>query len=275
MVNNTMITQNGVKVINNRAFKTIPDYSIPNRFRVSINTPDVAYSDTDLTTTIPITVPELIDSCYDASSWTTTGCSVTSNTGTYKPDSGTAGALNIVKTGTAVANCVVNKTTTSIDGTNKDFAAWVYVSTGTALAKLSTGTGSSSALEFRYGSDAGNFAYEQILSSELSTGWNYVKNSITGGFTGVSGSPVVSALDYSYLRVTTINSTTTIDAGEIIFDALTASSADDYYKAVDSVTINETDGSVTTVSKLTVSEANGFLIDVKILSTITWYLLSI
>jgi hypothetical protein len=257
MTNDSLIVRNGVVIINNRAFKAAPDYSIPNRFKVSVDTVDVTYTQTALTTLLPIQGTELIDDCSVVTGWTTTGGTVTVNSTTFKADGGTDGALNLTKTGTASATVSTTKATTSRDGTSKDFLAWFYIKDSTAMSYLSqTGT----AVSIRIGSDSTNYYITSPSTASFTTGWNYIKKAIPTDFTTV-GAPAIAALDYTDVSFVTTATTLTTAEGDFIFDALRVASTDDYYKTVDSISFDETDGSVTVVSKLAVTEANGFLID--------------
>lgn len=252
MANNNMKLRQGANILLNRGNKETPDYTIPNRFRVSIDTPDVAWADTSLTTMIPISGTETADDCSATTGWTASGTnSVSVNSSTYKPDGGTDGALNIIKSDTSSATITVSKTVTSLDGTSKDLTAWIYVVDATALAKISTSA-------IRYGSDSSNYYLKAITLAE---GWNFIKIAITSGFDSTTGSPTIGALDYFYLEIVTDNATDTFSAGDIILDAIRLAGADDYYKTTETTTFDETDASVTITSKLSITEANGFLID--------------
>lgn len=257
MVNNSMITQGGVKVVNNRSFKASPDYTIPNRFMVSMNTVDVTYTQTALTTVVPLTGTETIDACNVVTGWSTTGGTVTVNTTTFKEDGSSNGALNLTKTGTSSATVNTEKTTTSFDGTSKDLHIWFYIKDSTALGYLSqTGT----ALYIKEGSDSSNYYIHSTSTATLSTGWNFIKKAIPSELTTV-GAPAIASLDYTEVAIVTTATTLTTASGDFIFDAIRAASADDYYKTVTSINFDETDGSTTIVSSLAVTEANGFLID--------------
>ncbi len=259
MVNGTLMVRKGGVINANRTFKSTPDYTIPNKFRVSINTPDATWTDTSLTTTIPISGTELVDDCSATTGWTASGTnSLSVNSTTYKPDTGTDGALNLIKTDTSSATIYASKTTTSLNGTSKDFLIWIYIKDATALAKLKT---SGTAFEIRYGSDNSNYYYYTAAYSIFSTGWNFIKLTITSGFTGTTGTPTITALDYTYISFITNNASDTFAAGDIIYDAIRLASSDDYLKTIDSTTFDETDASVTTTSKLSITEANGFLIN--------------
>ncbi len=256
MVKKTLMTSNGSKIQTNRGFKTTPDYNIINKFRVSINTPDITYEDTDLSTLIPITGTESVDDCSVITGWSAvgTGNSVSGNSSVYKPDSGTDGSLSLIKGNTGSAELKISKTTTSRNGTSKNFIGWLYIKDSTVLTKIST-------VSFLYGSDSSNFMKKDYAQANLDSGWNYVTSSITGGFTSISGSPTISALDYTSVIVTTTTGTDVLTYGDLLIDSLRLASNDDYYKEIDSISIDETEGSATVISKLSITEANGFLID--------------
>jgi len=258
MTNNLNMTKDGMKILLDLTFgNTATTYTNPANFSVSIDTVDVTFSDTALTTRVPIQGAELVDACNAITGWTTTG-TVTVNATTYKPDGTTDGSLNLTKTDTSTATVYASKTTTSVDGTSKNFLVWFYIKDATALAKLKS---SGTSFELRFGSDSSNYYYYTATTATLVVGWQYISIAIPGGFTGTTSSPSISALDYTYVAYITEAATATTSAGDFIFDAIRVASADDYIKAFDSVTIDESDSSVTTVSKLSVTEANGFLLN--------------
>lgn len=258
MTNNTLLLTNGFNILIDRFGNTSPTLTPISKFRLSINTPDVTYGDTTLTTQIPISGTEMIDACNVTTGWTTTGGTVTVNATTFKPDGVTDGSLNFTKTGTASADLSTTKATTSLNGTSKDFIMWFYVKDATTLAKLTT---SGTALIIRYGTDSSNYYRKDILQSSLATGWNYITSAITSGFTTTVGTPTLATMNYTLIQTSATTATDTWSAGDIIFDSLRLASADDYLKTQDSVTTSNTDNSVTYVNKLTVAEANGFLIN--------------
>lgn len=257
MVNNNLIVKNGANIIINRTHTTTPNYTIPDIFTVSINTPDANFTDTDLTTKIPISGTETIDDCNATTGWSVSGGNVTTNTVTYKPDNGSAASLNLTKSTTLQAFVYAEKNTTSVDGTNKDHLIWIYVKDTTAYNKLNTTT----AVEVRIGSETLNYIYKTYAASSITTGWNYLLNSITTDFTGTVGTPTLTTLDYTMVKVNTTNNTSTFTNDDIVIDAIRLASTTDYYKTVDSTTTDETDASATIISKLSVTEANGFLLD--------------
>ena len=259
MTNNMLLLRNGGKILVNRFGKTTPDYSIISRFKLAIDMADITVTDTDIQTLIPISGTETVDDCSATTGWTISGTnSISVNSTTYKSDGGTAGALNIIKSDTSAATLNISKTTTSLNGTSKDFLIWIYIKDATALAKLKS---SGTCFTIRFGSDSSNYYYKDYTVSSLAVGWNFLKIIITSGFTGTTGSPSITGLDYTYLFFETNNTTDTLAAGDLIFDAIRLASVDDYYKNIDSLTIDEADNSITVVSKLTISEANGFLLN--------------
>jgi len=258
MANGQTVNKGGVDIILDRTFKS-PTYSIPNRFKVAINTVDVNYGDVALVTEVPISGTEMIDSCSATTGWTASGTnSITVNATMFKPDGVTDGALNIVKSDITSATFSVSKSTTSINGTSKDFTMWFYIKDATALAKLKS---SGTCLTIRFGSDNSNYYYKDYTVADLSTGWNFLKIVIPGGMTGTTSTPTITALDYTYIAIITNNITDVFVAGDIIYDAIRAASVDDYYKTVESIAVDETDGSCTILSKLTITEATGFLLN--------------
>jgi len=256
MANGTLLTLDGVKTILQRTYGT-GAYSNPEYFRVSTNTPDVSFTDSSLTTQVPISAPESIDDCDATTGWNLTvagGNSITGNASFYKPDNGSNISLSLIKANIADANIGASKTVTTLDATNKNVMLWVYLSAA-GYAKLAT----TNAFTYKYGNNSGVFYYDQFNTADLTTGWNYLTSPVSA--LSASGSPTIASLNYFEVNFTTANATDTTSDGDFIFDSIRLASDDDYIKALESVVIDEVDGSVALQGKLSVSEANGFLLD--------------
>lgn len=257
MANNNIMVKTGAIIIANRTHSTSPSYRVPDRFKVSINTTDPAFTDTELMTLVPIDGTETIDDCSAITGWSVSGGNVSANTITYKPDGGTIGALNLIKSTTLQAHVYAEKATPSKDGTDKDLLVWLYIKDTTVFNKLDSTT----PIEIRIGSATLDYMFKTYAPSSLTVGWNFLSNSITPGFTGTIGTPSITAIDYTMIKVNTTSISYALQDDEIVIDSIRLASEDDYYKDVESIQVDEIDAAVTTISKLSVSEANGFLLD--------------
>ena len=228
-----------------------------NNFQVSINTPDTNWTDTTLSTVIPVTGTETITDCSTATGWTTTaGSTLVLNTVTFKPDGGTDGALSFTKSSTSILEISATKTTSALTATLKNHTMWLYVKDATTLAKLNATT----AALIRYGSASTAYLQKVYGASSLSTGWNFLTNAITTSFT-TTGTVNLNSMTYTYFATNTTTVTDTLASGDLIFDAIRLASSDDYSKAIDSVSYDLVDGSVSVIGKLSVTDANGFLLN--------------
>jgi len=152
----------------------------------------------------------VVDNC-DTADWTDNADMTTSlNTNEYVENEA---ALNITKDGTASATASTSKTTTSRDFTSKTLSIWIYVVDSAALNKMAT----SNCLTIRFGSDASNYYEWTKDKADLSVGWNYVTG-LTSATASTTGSPVITACDYTYVALTATGSAITWSAGDFIMD---------------------------------------------------------
>jgi hypothetical protein len=265
MVSGNVITKDGWNTLINRTFKTVPDYTIPTTLKIGQDkTTTPALATTALDKYVPISAIglELVDACSSAS-WTEAADAgaETTNTTTYKigADQTDNTSLNLSKTGTASVNATYSKATTSRDGTGKTLLVWTYFSSTSADAydKLAT----TAAITIRFGSDSSNYYQWTFNKSVLATGWNLLSCPISTG--AVTGSPVVAALDYSYINLATAVAASTITLGKWIMDLWCLADSTDYTRTLTSgyPVFDETNNEVTLRWTVYSNEATGYLMN--------------
>lgn len=249
------ITNNGIKLIMDRAFKATPTYLTVTKFKVGMGTTTAAITDTDLSHAVPITGTEAVDNC-DTANWTDDAeCTTTLNNTTYKEGTG---SLNITKDGGAAATCETHKTTTSRDFTSKELSVWLYIINAAALAKLvATGT---PACSIRFGSDNANYYEWEKDITDLAVGWNLLDNLTSSNADNTVGAPVIAACDYSYIEFEATAAATVWSAGDFIMDDWKLISSDDYLKSIETSypSIDDTTKQVTIRTRLASTDANGY-----------------
>jgi len=255
MVTGSLVNNNGKKILLNRAFKSIPDYTQLNTFKVgySNGTPDVANDDLDYP--IPLTGTEAVDSC-DAANWTDSAdMTSTLNNTTYKEGTG---SLNLTKDGVASDTASIDKTTTSRDFTSKELMVWFYIKDTTAYAKLAV----TDCLTLRFGSDNGNYYYYTRDKADLAVGWNVVRYS-TSTADGTTGAPAIATCDYSYLAIKATGAAIVWSAADFIMDDWKVVSSDDLIGAITSgyPVFDETNNEVEIRGIIVTTQANGYLIN--------------
>ena len=258
MVNNTIITNNGRKIMINRISKDTPDYSIPANMRAGINQEDVEKIQTALTEDIPLKGLETGDDCDAITGWSANGTNTISlNTTNGEFKEGT-GCLNIIKSDTSSVDIEASKTITSLDFTDKKIWCWVYLDETDVYDELET-TG---AITLRYGSDSSNYYYKTFNKSDLIAGWNPLYFSVPSA-TGTTGTPTITACDYFYIKLTTTDATDVWVEKKVRLDYIRLASNDDYiltnmtgYPSVD-----ETNHEVSRKYHLPTTSGNGFFIN--------------
>jgi len=250
------ISTNFAQAILSRSYTDDATYSIPSVFKVGVGTTDATASDSDLETAVPISGTETVDSCDATTNWSDSAdMTVSVNSTTYKEG---GKSLNLTKDAGTAATASTSKTTTSVDGTSKDFHLWLYIKDATAYAKLAV----SNALEIRFGSDSAKYYKYQADKADLAVGWNLIKLAIPGGFDSTVGVPLIAALDYTYISLTADAAATVWSAGDFIMDDIKVASAGDYTKVYETgyPSINTSTLEVTHRVALLSTEANGYLI---------------
>lgn len=220
MATGSTVTTAGKKIALNRLFKSSPDYTVPSVFGIGIGTTTPTVSDTALESPVPMSGTESVDDCETAD-WTDSSDMTTSiNSSIYKENTK---ALNLTKDGTGSASASTSKATTSRDFTSKAFNMWFYVLNSTVLAQLAT----SNCLTIRFGSDSSNYYEWTYDNADLTTGWNYISG-LTSSTATTTGSPTITACDYTFIQLTATGSSETWASGSFIMDDLKVASSDDF-----------------------------------------------
>jgi len=157
---------------------------------------------------------EQVDDCESITGWNDSAdMTVTLNTSIFMQG---IAAINLTKDGTSSADVDTSKTTTSRDFTGKKFSKRLRIVDAAALAKLAA----TNALTIRYGSDSSNYFEYQFDRSELTSGtaFNYINNLQSGNADSTTGSPVLTAMDFTLIRLTATGSGITWGSGDFIMD---------------------------------------------------------
>lgn len=251
-MNGSIITNNGKKILINRAYKASPDYTVPSTFKVGILNGTPAIADTDLDNPVPITGTEAVDDCEVITGWVDSAdMTITTNTTTFKEN---ATSLSLAKDAGSSVNFSTAKTTTSRDFTSKTLFVWLYI---TAVADLvATGT---DCVTIRFGSAAGDYYQKGWDISELAVGWNLLYFT-SANSDSTTGAPALAAMDYSFIQLTTDLAADTIAADRIFMDDWKVASTDDFVKTFVSgyPTVDETNFEVEIRGQLLSTEANGY-----------------
>ncbi len=166
----------------------------------------------------------VVDDCDATTGWTASGTnSVTQNVTTYVE--GTA-SLNLVKSDGSSTTISVSKTTTSRDFTSSIFGTLVYIST-TAYADMAA----TDCLTIRFGSAAGDYYQYTRDKTDLAVGWNLVTfTSATSDST--TGTPVITACDYTYVALTSDDAADTWIAGNVMLDDMRVAGGNMYLRNI-------------------------------------------
>ena len=250
----TIKTTLGKKIVLNRSYKAVPDYTVPSQFKVGISTTTPAVGDTDLGNSIPIGSGTINDNGDNTLTGSNGGDNSTDNTTTYKPGSGATDntAQNLIANDTSITKTWVISDLSSLGtvcAADEYTSLWFYIKDATTLAKIVS-------VEFKLGSDVSNYYSDIVLVANLLTGWNWVQMGIlnTNTETGTVGSPI----DYFEIEVITNNTTDEFIAGDVIYDLLRQYESLDILKTFKSTTLNETTLTVAHVCELLSGEAVGF-----------------
>jgi len=270
MANNAIINNDGKKIALYRTYTKNTDlssntYLAPSVFKVGINgiTPNI--DNKDLSTIIPISNGTVNDDGTNTLTGSGDGINSTDNTTTYKIGAGLTDdtAQNLISTGTghSIKNWKIDNLSTSgnnISGTGP-FAFWFYIKDASTLAKFNSGTG----LKAKFGTDSSNYYYKDILTSNLSTGWNW----ITSGSGDVEDLPVIGTgsgtSQYFEIEILTTATGDNFAEGDIVYDLLRQWGSGDLVKDLSTgyPTFDYNNLEMTTRGYLNVLEGNGFLID--------------
>lgn len=247
-------TNNGRKIIVNRAYKSSPDYTCISQFKIGENNGAVTVTSTSIDEPIPIQNTESVDDCDATTGWTPgTDSAVSLNTTTKKQGTG---SLSLAKSGTTGTSMNAVKTTTSRDFTSKDLRLWIYIA---ALSDLvSTGT----AVSIRFGSDGSNYYQFNIPIGDLVAGWNQVIKQSTDA-DSTTGTPTITACDYTEIIANVDLAADTIAADRFMVDEIILASSTDYFKNFDATypTIDETNMEAQFRATVASTQGNGHTIN--------------
>jgi len=255
IVSGGLITNSGRKIMLDRTYSAVPTRSEVTQFKIGSDDTTATVLDTDMGNPIPIAGTESVDDCETAD-WTDSADMTTSlNSTTYKEGSN---SLNLTKDGSASATASTYKTTTSRDFTSKELSIWVYIKDATALTKLAT----SNCLTIRFGSGAGDYYEWQKDKADLAVGWNLIDNLTSSNSDSTTGSPSLSAMDYTYVGLTATGAGITWSVGDFAMDDIKVISSDDYTKLFESgyPIIDYTNLQVEIRCRISTVEANGYSI---------------
>jgi len=155
----------------------------------------------------------VVDTCETAD-WSDSADMTSSlNTTTFWEGSA---ALNLTKDGTTSINASVNKATSSVDFTSKALRLILYIDDQTTLDTFAT----TSCVTIRLGSDSSNYYEWLIDKSELSVGKNNITNLTSANADSSTGTPVLTACDYTFVQLTTNLTSDVWAAGKVIMDNL-------------------------------------------------------
>ena len=153
----------------------------------------------------------MVDDCDAITDWTDSAdMTVHLNNTTFYQGTG---AIDLTKDGAANALATTHKTTTSVDFTGKNLGLILYIIDATALAKLAT----TDAVIIRFGSDNSNYYEWKYDLADLTTG-KQLLNSMNSTNATTTGTPDITACDYTYIGLTADAAATTWSDGDIIMD---------------------------------------------------------
>lgn len=222
------LTNDGKKIFLDRTYNTSPTRNEVMQFKAGIGTTAFGVTQTDLVTPVPHLGQEAVDACDATTGWSAgTDSSVALNNTTFQEGTG---SLNLSKTGTSGVTGSMSKTTTSVDYTSKDLAFRIYILNQATLDKLET----TDALTIRFGSDASNYYQFTKDKSDLSVGWNWINLGDSSAADSTTGSPTITACDYTLIQFTVTASATVTSAGDIIIDDIIVIEAGDFVKDFES-----------------------------------------
>ncbi len=165
-----METNDSFKIMLNRTYKKIPDYTEISRFKVGINQIDPTITDTDLTNPVPIGNTIVVCDFDSVTNWnTTTDGSITINDTSYKK---APYSLNLIKNATTQGNVIYyNEDLDPLLFMDRTLNGWIYIKDNDTLNKLSE----TDSIEIRYGLDYDTNYYKFLYDRlDLSIGWNNI-----------------------------------------------------------------------------------------------------
>ena len=267
MATDSIITNNGKIVLLQRGYTvngslSATQYLAPIQFKVGIENGTPSITNTDLDIAVPIDDGTTNDDGSNTLTGSTGGDNSTNNTTTFKQGAGNSDVTsqNLIANNTNVSKiwtiADLSSAGTNITGT-EPFALWFNINLSTALAKFKS---SSTALEIRLGSDAGNYYFKTWTAAELAVGWNWISSGTTAVNALTENGTVAGAIDTFVIVITTNNSTDTFTTGDVLSDLLRQWATSDLVKNFVSgyPTFDNTNKEVTIRCFISSVEANGF-----------------
>lgn len=258
--NKSLFTNGGKKVMLNRYIKTTPDYTVPTKIKLGINTTtSIDASDTDLQQAVPIQNGTINDNGEQTFTGSSGGDNSTDNTTTYKDGAGETDntGQNLIANGTNATKIwtIANLATagTLIDS-SQYCGLWLYIKDATTLAKIVSA-------QIKLGSDTSNYYYKTYLVADLSTGWNWLYLGLPSALTETG--TVSGNIDTFIITIVTNNATDTFVAGDVVYDLLRQWEESDLYQTFDTgyPTLDEINNEVTYVITINANQAAGFPLD--------------
>jgi len=258
-----LITNEGKKIFLDRTYNDVPTREEVTVFKIGTGSAnsvgdatDATALDTAMENAVPITGTEQIDDADATTGWVDSAdCTLSVNVATFKQGTG---SLNITKDAGASIVCSSEKTTTSLDITGgKSVSIWLFIIDQTALDKLNA----TDAFTIRLGSDSSNY-FEWLVQKTFFTqgAFNLIQNLTKANATSTVGTPVETALDFTFVRLQSDVAATTWTAGDFIFDDIKLISTDDFTKifepsfpVIDFVTLQ-----VEIRTRVNTTEGNGY-----------------
>ncbi len=148
-----------------------------------------------------------VDTCDTADFDQSTDAVADALAGSLSHDGGSSIAMG--KSGTSEATVNYSKASASADGTGRRLKVTVFIKD---TQQLLIGN----AMEIRIGSGASDYYTKSFTRAELHNGLNEVDILVTD--MGISGTPVITALDYIYIEFNVPASADTITAGDLKMD---------------------------------------------------------
>lgn len=218
------VTLDGLTILLSRGYDSTTAITVPSQFKVGIDQTSAVSTDTDLDHPVPISGTEQVDDCEVTTGWTDSAdLTLSVNSTTFKQG---VASLNLTKDGTGSASASTSKTTTSRDITSKELSIWIFVLDSAALAKMAT----TAAFSIQLGSDSSNYHQWDKDAADFSVGWNLVDGLTVATASSTTGSPVITAMDFTLVQLTATGSGITWSAADFIMDDIKIVSADDFFK---------------------------------------------
>lgn len=164
---------------------------------------------TDYPTHVGFSTRLILDTLNATTDWTATGGAVATSENRQE---GTH-SIALTKSTGATTVSMAKTLSSSVDASSAEtLNLWVRPNSLTTLNTFTT----SNCLTIRIGSDSSNYIQLQADKADLSTSWRILSLNLSDATT--TGSPVMTAIDYLYIGITTNNSTDVWTGEELLFD---------------------------------------------------------